>query len=326
MLSTKNKVVLRCVEAPDMEKLDLILNNQDKVCEIMNPSSYAGEHAFNFSQLQKYYDSANNGVIKVSYKQINKRPRLFAIGGLSMQNFPKEIRASIAKDLYFDIDMVNAHPVILEFLCRTDLDFNPVYLNKRDEIIFELIKLNPDYTYDDIKKAFLALINGGPARFDKLKIFKWMVDLKIEIINIHDKFSEKYPDLLQEIKVIRVEKGDDFNHKAALMNHILCDFENDVLNTMISFLQKTKTIKNDFVCCFDGIMIPKSSTDDIHLLIDLLVKQIKKCHGIDILLKQKEMISFDENIFANRCENITDDDYPDTNDEPESESKLATDD
>jgi parallel beta-helix repeat protein len=45
--------------------------------------------------------------------------RMFAKGALSLQSFPRAIRATLAHSFYYDIDMVNAHPVILSHLCKS---------------------------------------------------------------------------------------------------------------------------------------------------------------------------------------------------------------
>jgi hypothetical protein len=201
--------------------------------------------------------------------------------------------------------MHNAHPVILYFLCQTDLKIKVPNLNRyilnREGIINNLLSNekfnNKQFDYDGVKIAFLALINGGSTEFDKLDKASWMHEFKNEITRIHDAFADKYPDLLESVTKSRRESGCDYNHKAALMNHLLCDFENKILHVMITHLKKNEIIKDNFVCCFDGIMIPKQIVTDLNTLIGELQKAIEKKLKIKIQIKEKNMIKFDKELF-----------------------------
>eukprot|EP01083_Nonionella_stella_P140882 432988_1 len=54
----------------------------------------------------------------------------------SMQGINKIIRAALCKDLYYDIDMKNAHPTILYHLCRMKGIHTPElkrYIDDRDD-------------------------------------------------------------------------------------------------------------------------------------------------------------------------------------------------
>ena len=68
----------------------------------------------------------NQNIIKVNYKQVHKNiGRYFAEGSLSLQSLPREIRHTIAKEFYYDIDIINAHPEILYQYCNKNISETP---------------------------------------------------------------------------------------------------------------------------------------------------------------------------------------------------------
>jgi hypothetical protein len=56
----------------------------------------------------------SNNSIKVSYKQNKDVGRFFAVGSLSLQSLPREIRQTISEEFYYDVDIINCHPVLLQ--------------------------------------------------------------------------------------------------------------------------------------------------------------------------------------------------------------------
>jgi len=63
------------------------------------------------------------------------------------------------------IDKVNFHPVKCDHLCETELNVDAPsleqYINNREQIIQDLLKLNPDETRDTVKQTLLSIANGG---------------------------------------------------------------------------------------------------------------------------------------------------------------------
>lgn len=71
-------------------------------------------------KLIDYYNKLDtDGKVKITYKQstdILERGRWFSVGP-SLQNIAREIRHTIAGKYYYDLDLVNAHPVLLSQIC-----------------------------------------------------------------------------------------------------------------------------------------------------------------------------------------------------------------
>lgn len=302
------EAMFECIETVNVNKLRIILSNQDHFKNLMRPSSFEGDYGFSFEQLNKYYqrtkklDSDSNlGYVNVLYKQINKRGRYFAKGGLSLQSLPREIRATISNEYYYDIDMVNAHPVILSHICKTKLEYDAKYLNEyindRDQIINDIVKLNPTKSYEDIKKLILVILNGGYDSISNYKLTKWISKFKHEIDTIHTLIIKHYPKTYNRVKQLKKKNNNEFNIEGSVMNHVLCDWENAILESIIEYLKNNLIITDNYVCCFDGIMILKSDLEDsdmdVEELIDNLQNHIFDEYDIVIKLKQKEMVGFE---------------------------------
>ena len=92
-------------EICDKEKLKHILENNDFNEEVNNLA-------------KNYYDSLDdNGCKRIVYKQTSDKNRYYADSSC-LTYLKKEIRNSIMPKNIKDIDMVNAHPVILNYLCK----------------------------------------------------------------------------------------------------------------------------------------------------------------------------------------------------------------
>jgi hypothetical protein len=101
--------------------------------------------------------------------------RLFATS-VSLQNLPRELRGALATGKYYDIDMVNAHPVILAQYCKNngiDCKCLDKYVKSRDTII-EQICSGSSLLKDKVKKTFLSALNGGEQELDN----KFFIEFK----------------------------------------------------------------------------------------------------------------------------------------------------
>ena len=282
----KSGTITNYTEIFDVNKLAYIIENKDVCLKKMRPECYEDKYD-PFLLPERYLRKSVEGKCVVNYKQVGGVGRYFANGGLSMQSFAREIRHSIAKDLYVDIDMVNAHPTIFSFLCKK-LDIDTKYLDKyiknRDKVIKELMDKNDEGV--DIKKMILSVLNGGSASYEKISFkTKWLLAYRKEIIEAHNKICDIKKDEFNEYKKIASKKH---NIQASFINKILCDFENNILKHMIDFYN----IKDKSVCvlCFDGVMLPKGEydlrgcekyiSDKLNIKIKLKFKQMDE--GFDI--------------------------------------------
>jgi hypothetical protein len=209
--------------------------------------------------LKRYLDSSIDGKITVNYKQNYGHGRYFAVNSLSLQCMPKQIRHTISRDYYIDIDMINAHPTILEHICKglnITCRWLSTYNNNRDKCLTDIT----NHTREQAKQVFLAVMNGGIADYKKVnKKSKTLVNFKKEVRIIHTKLADKYPEKYDQHKSKREAKGIDKNHKASFMNVLICVFENTILQAILSKLGDPE----DAVLCFDGVMVRANTPIDI---------------------------------------------------------------
>ena len=100
----------------------------------------------------------------IIYKKKCSYGRTFCRWSAGLQSLRKEIRHTLAKDYYIDIDIVNCHPVLLLQILKMKKYKNIKYLSKyvsnRDEYI-NLIIAKYNVSRDAAKQLFIRLMYGG---------------------------------------------------------------------------------------------------------------------------------------------------------------------
>jgi hypothetical protein len=115
----------------------------DDVCSYLDPNMNTQEKKIYYKKIKNYTSSlikANYEIKRVysfSFKNSDKHQgRLFS--GNSIQGIPKHLRGLICKKNTTDVDMENAHPKILSYLCKMNgincpnLDY---YIINRDKLL-----------------------------------------------------------------------------------------------------------------------------------------------------------------------------------------------
>ena len=103
----------------DADKLAFLLRNSDAIPELAKTrgkrNNGRGYHCDAFPVARKYLQRSRHGRVRVHYRQNHGKGRFFAVGSMSLQSLPRKIRHTISREHYVDVDMVNAHPVILSY-------------------------------------------------------------------------------------------------------------------------------------------------------------------------------------------------------------------
>jgi hypothetical protein len=244
---------------------------------------------------KRYLERSRHGVVDVNYKQNHGVGRFCAIKSMSLQNIPREIRHTISSDFYEDIDMVNAHPVILEYLCIKygfNCCFLTEYIHNREELLKEVIIDGKVANRNKAKQIYLALTNGGISDYLLVEQpSEHMRNYKDEMLRLHSHFADKFPEEYTKSKNKQVESNRDYNHKGCFMNTLLCDMENEILMCVHEFFGSN----GNAVLCFDGIMLPKG----IEYNIEGCIKRLFDYFGIDMKIKIKPM---DEHLDLTNCD------------------------
>lgn len=269
-------------EQINVNALKKIIANLDDLDIIPSDNMYLNygvSHKDGFETiLRKYlYKASKDGVVKVTYNQKDGKGRYFADGGLSLQSLKREVRHTIAGEYYDDVDMVNAHPVILRHICNTnniECPYLDTYVENRDKILTDT-----GLSRDDAKKLYLIIVNSND--IDVKPVNKHMKGFKKEMKSIHEKLyqlNKKEADIhIQKRKL----KGKTENMKASYVNSLMCQLENTLLMSIMKYYGNPA----DCVLCFDGIMLRKGKRKSIKSCM----KRLQKKHNIDMKLKVKAM-------------------------------------
>lgn len=288
----KNQSKIEKTECFNMNYLYHIIENKQYFKGLMNESSFKdGKDPFEMAE--RYLNNSINGKVNVCYSQKKGYGRFFANKGLSLQSLCKKIRHTIARDYYVDLDIVNCHPVLLQYLCKKHGFAHAQlteYIKNRDKYITD----GPDR--DIFKEAFLCATNGGgKTNLDELinnpkyglnckPTIVFLKKYRKEMVIIHECFynmrdTTKYDELVKK----RKDKGKDYNHKAAYMNTILCSLENEILMQIVNYFKNPK----DVVLIFDGLMLRKRT--EHYNLIGCQNHIKEEYHNLKIELVQKPM-------------------------------------
>lgn len=190
----------------------------------------------------------NNGAINVNYYRSNDYGRWFSNG---IQTIPRSVRGFLLHDKpIIDIDMVNAHPVILRYLKKEyKIDINTPYL---DEYVFNremVFKLYFNNSKEFGKKQILVATNTDNIKTSNI----WLKSYFDDVCKIRDGLK-KVPDLKPILKRSMSKKNKD----GSFMNHVLCKWEEIIINDVIKFFQDRKY--NMFSYMMDGIMMYSKKT------------------------------------------------------------------
>lgn len=228
----------------------------------------------------KHAEAGKGGGVKCTYRFSDDLDFGRMIGVTGIQGIVREIRKYVCVEdtekqtvsTMTDVDMVNAHPVILQWQCN-QYDIPCPYLTQfnadRATHMEEMID-KTRMSKDEVKSLFLAAMNSQneafiatPTKFFK-KFDKEMKKIQEAFLKLSDyafimpsavkaaqkKYEEKVAALRRDRKTITSTKP---NVAGSFLNRILCLWENRLIGHCCQVL----TDHNYTVCanCFDGVMI-----------------------------------------------------------------------
>ena len=245
------------------------------------------ERKKNYDKIMRFCDNfiKTNGEIKRLYKFTGEHKwsengdgsgRLFSNGN-GVQGLPKIIRGFLLNEFTTDIDMVNAHPVILRYLCRLhsiphkELNF---YIENRDVILSNFS--------DKETGKILFLKSTNDEKLNKKE--------KNEDFKKYDKEMKQTQQILTKLTcyeniVSDISSSRLYNWYGSAINRIMCYFENKILQIIIEHLN-TKQIEI-LAPMFDGCMVYGNYYNNLELLRELEEKINIKFPNLDMKLSFK---------------------------------------
>ncbi|GAB5538923.1 MAG: hypothetical protein Salg2KO_10260 [Salibacteraceae bacterium] len=197
--------------------------------------------------------------------------RVYPKKSISLGSLRKELRHTLAHGTYTDIDIANAHPVIIHSICKHNDITCPhleEYVNNREDRLRDVMT-HYSIGRKGAKEVFLVLMYGGSfkrafqnaglsgdeAPTDSLKNFQ------NELRRIADVVSQHNKDVLEHQRTIKKP-----NPKSTTLSLIAQEYERRMLEVIFKHLVKEKVIKQvrgskgrkeyHAILCFDGIMVP----------------------------------------------------------------------
>ena len=232
--------------------------------------------------------AANNGKVSVSYQRIEHRyGRFTSEHNLSLQTMNRPLRALLCRGSYVDIDMVNAHPLLLKSLCDYHKWYCPVldnYIENREAIlqqfnvdrgtakIYVISMMYGQNVAERIKKE-----NSSAVIPEFVNTFRW------ELRRVAQLVAAAYPDFVK----LASEHGGSKNILVSALALKLQDMECQALLAAVRVAMIRKWVPA--VLIHDGFMLyTRPDAGVTQELLEEMQDAVKQHTGVQIALETKE--------------------------------------
>tara|TARA_R110002096_G_C14625948_1_gene724449 strand:- start:811 stop:2922 length:2112 start_codon:yes stop_codon:yes gene_type:complete len=229
----------------DMAKYLYTLDkNQYK--EFLNKEDMAGTYQLIKTYLTKMINNKFSTVVQYKYITGKTFGRKFAVRGI--QNLPKIIRGALLNGKATDIDLVNAHPNILHYICIKHKIQCPnlfYYINNRNTILCSMVE-EIGVSKDQAKEEFIKSINDCKCIRTS---FQFLKDYDREMKKIQQKLME-----ITEYSFIHpYTDKKERNIPGSFINNVMCYYEDLIIQDTTDYI----TSRNIEILglFFDGLMI-----------------------------------------------------------------------
>lgn len=287
-----------CFEEINLEALEKLLKSDLLIETIYNPLAnkiYQNER----EQLKKYKSLIVDGIATVKYSKIkgSKYGRVNPDKACGLISLRRQIRQTLCKNIWVDIDIENCHPNILYQICKmNDLECSYLekYIKNRNKYLLEVMETHKT-DRELAKQLFIRILYFGTYT-------NWISDNGLEgkQIKFVDNFSKELKkigefiynnnkDICKVVEKLKKSKNvDNYNKIGSVVSYYLQEIECRILETIYNYLCKNKIIENDnCVLCYDGIMIKKEKYDES--ILEQLNKLIKNTYNLDLKFTEKKM-------------------------------------
>jgi len=265
----------------------------------------------------KYDEDLNRWTINTKYFSKKNIGRVYAEYG-SIGTMRRVFRHFISEDIYYDIDIKNAHPTLLYNMCKAweiPSDYLKQWVEDRDTVIKKIMRSG--FTKGQSKRLISAIINGstvegymkkndikfkcikikrenGKTAVKKVKLTKFVDSFINEIKNIH-KYIINHNDETKKLYE-EITEGVKFNKSGKFISMYLQMNEMMILEFALDFTVEygiTDRVGFEGVSIHDGFQLLKSAFDNRSLDVYLhhLNEAVKEEFGFEIEFVEKP---FDE--------------------------------
>ena len=244
--------------------------------------------------------------LRTGYGSKSHYGRVYPHKMASLGMMRRPIRHFLAEDIYYDLDMVNAHFSLALGICNK-LHYKRTkkikkYVNTRDETLKKYMDMY-GLSRDKAKSMFIIMLNGGEITYFLEKNAKktytpdsYLKGFQRECAGVCDRFIDEVDtelfDELTMTKVIMAEKRRTFISKYLQIE------EERILQYLFDLAQKKQLVmwgESRCILCHDGAMIEKSLFQERNVDINKFILELNKVviqeTGYNVKFKIKE---FDE--------------------------------
>jgi hypothetical protein len=255
-----------------------------------------------------------NGRIPITYSRNPNNPygRSNPANAVGLYPIRREIRHTLAKTDFVDLDVKNCHPEMLNQLCIAEgiiHDKLDLYVKNRQDHFDEVMKYY-GCSEESAKTLFIMYSYGGGFK-------KWVEKSKInpETCNptvvvegvimeigtlrkfresmrvIHTQIEKQNPALCDVVRKLKAERGQlegSYNLAGSVCSFVLQEYEIRVLEKLFLYCSNNGLIENGVcVLCADGLMIEHKFYDPT--LLSKMTDLVKDTLGFSLVFTQKEM-------------------------------------
>lgn len=238
----------------------------------------------------------------MSYGRVNP------VGSFGLYSIRRELRHTLARDNYVDIDIDNAHPVFcLEYCKANGIPCETIedYVKNRDQWLERVADaylggMPQGERRDAAKKLFIRVMYHGSfsAWLKEMKLVKllehrvlnnFLSDFADEIANVADIIIKNNEKLRDEIAAAKQAKGQtEYNVSGSNASYFFQHIECQLLETMYAYAKNRGLVDNGaVVLCADGLMLRKDQFYP-ELLAEFKAEIFAK-HGLNVGISQKLM-------------------------------------
>ena len=240
-------------EAIDKTKLSYLLDTYDEPAFLNDTDALPRNAKQYYIKLVKYLDQkfkADTEYVKYKYAKGRIDGRMYSPDGI--QQILKNVRNFLLPDGAIEVDMISAHPQVLHNICQhhnitcsclTD------YVNNRQTIL-DAISIEDNITKEEAKKKVLIATNTNTRLATQNKWLKSYIS-EVKKIRINLQSVSDY-DYLKEI-------ANKENFDGSFINHILCVYEDQILQTMKTYFELQGC--EIFALMFDSLIMYSSNID-----------------------------------------------------------------
>jgi len=270
--------------------------------EIVEPFvlDYMIDEYSNFAELEKYNDTqkikiykdlrtykskVKNEKVKVSYREggVNAGGRTWA-KGVSLQNFPRLIRNTLAEKNYIDIDLENnSFSIINNYLIKNDLPNKAVndYIDNREERLSDIM-MKYNVERDEAKKMMIFIANSNP----NMELIGFMNEIKKELRCFVNHIENNDPEFIKQMKQLKISKSSKTSDYGSIITYFYQQIERDIIKEAVKFCE-SHSYKVGCVI-HDGFLLENKNLKEINNFLECLNSHIKQKLNENVKFTKKD--------------------------------------